>query len=46
MEQGEYDIMLDSCAIAAETNRQKCLDYIEENSILDNIINDYKINFK
>ena len=46
MEQNEYEIMLNECAIAAETNRQKCLDYIEENSILDNIINDYKINFK
>jgi hypothetical protein len=46
MEQDEYGVMLDKCSIAAETNRQKCLDYIEENSILDNIINDYKINFK
>jgi hypothetical protein len=46
MKQDEYDVMLDKCSIAAETNRQKCLDYIEENSILDNIINDYKINFK
>ena len=45
MEQNEYEIMLNECAIAAETNRQKCLEYIEENTILDNIIDDYTLNF-
>lgn len=46
MKDDEYSLMLDRSAVAAAKNRQKCLEYIEENSILDNIINDYTLNFK
>jgi hypothetical protein len=46
MDNDLYNDMIDKCAIVAEKNRQKCLEYIEENTILDYIINDYKLNFK
>jgi hypothetical protein len=46
MPEDEYQIMLKKLMEKAEINRQKCLELIEENSILDNIINDYNLNFK
>ena len=46
MPDDEYEIMLKKLMEKAEINRQKCLELIEENSILDNIINDYNLNFK
>ncbi len=36
----EYQIMLGKLMEKSAINRQKCLEYIENNSILDNIIND------
>ena len=46
MDETEYQLRLDKCKIAASKNRQKCLEYIENNTILDNILNDYSLNFK
>jgi hypothetical protein len=36
----EYQIMLSKLMEKSAINRQKCLEYIENNTILDNIIND------
>ena len=40
MPEDEYQSMLAKCMEKAERNRQKCLELIENNDILDNIIND------
>ena len=46
MDQNKFDNLYKKLIEKAEINRQKCLDIIEENNILDNIINDYNLNFK
>lgn len=42
----EYKLLNDKLLDKAEINRLKCLELIKENNILDNIINDYNLNFK
>jgi len=39
MDENEYQLMLDKCKIVAQKNRAKCLEYIENNTILEDIIN-------
>jgi hypothetical protein len=43
MDDIQYNIMLDKCKLAAEKNREKCLEYINKNTILDEILNIKKI---
>lgn len=43
MEDIQYQAMLDKCKLVAEKNREKCLEYINKNTILDEILNINKI---
>lgn len=43
MEDIQYQTMLDKCKLVAEKNREKCLEYINKNTILDEILNINKI---
>jgi hypothetical protein len=43
MDDIQYNIMLDKCKLVAEKNREKCLEYINKNTILDEILNIKKI---
>ena len=46
MPENEYNLLKNRLLEAAEKNRQKCMELYEKCSILDNIINDYKLNYK
>jgi hypothetical protein len=46
MPENEYKILLDKVMEAAERNRLKFFECFENNTIFDNIINDYNLNFK
>lgn len=39
MDDTQYNVMLDECKLVAKKNREKCLDYINYNPILDDILN-------
>ncbi len=41
----EYKDMLNKLETKTKINRDKCLEIIEKNTILDNIIDDYTLNF-
>lgn len=43
MEDIQYQAMLDKCKLVAEKNREKCLEHINKNTILDEILNINKI---
>ncbi len=43
MEDIQYQTMLDKCKLVAEKNREKCLEHINKNTILDEILNINKI---
>lgn len=45
MNNDEYSEMLSKLEKKAEINRMKCLEIIEKNTILDNIVDDYTLNF-
>ena len=45
MNNDEYNKMLSKLEKKAEINRMKCLEIIEKNTILDNIVDDYTLNF-
>jgi hypothetical protein len=45
MNNDEYNVMLSKLEKKAEINRMKCLEIIEKNTILDNIVDDYTLNF-
>jgi hypothetical protein len=45
MEEVEYRDMLTKLETKTKINRDKCLEIIEKNTILDNIIDDYTLNF-
>lgn len=45
MNDDEYSEMISKLEKKAEINRMKCLEIIEKNTILDNIIDDYTLNF-
>ncbi len=45
MDEIEYKDMLNKLETKTKINRDKCLEIIEKNTILDNIIDDYTLNF-